>query len=90
MDALADTHAPINGSPIGRRIGPGRLADQVSRHARNFFGPFGGALQYFLAVLIEILNPLFDELVVPQLFGDDDVGHRLKDSHVGAGGLAQP
>jgi hypothetical protein len=84
LHARARAVYPVSGYETGRPlcVEPG-CSDNVScRDAAQLFGPLWSELCDMLRELVEAIAPLLSEILVVELFGDEDVRHRQRDRSI--------
>ena len=87
---LVERKAPLDGRAVARSEQAGRPDDVFHRDLADLGGAFRGPLLHMLGNDVEAGGPLFHELVVVQVFVDDDVQPGAGQRRVGAGTDGQP
>ena len=87
---LGDAQRPVQGRLVGGGVHAGHLADVLGRDARYLLGVLGRVAGDLLLVRLEALRGPLDELLVVEVFLDDDVAHRVGQADVGADVEAEP
>ena len=86
---LVGRKSPLDGAGLGGGVHACRGADLVGRHAADLGGLFGRHGGAPLGQLVEAVAPVLDEVVVVEVFLDDDVDHGHAQRRVGAGAQLQ-
>ena len=87
---LGDAERPVQRSLIRRGVHAGHLADVLGRDARDLLGVLRRVAGDLLPVRLEVFRGPLDELLVVEVFLDDDVAHRVSQADVGADVEAEP
>ena len=86
---LVDAQAPGDLRRLRLCVGARRLADEVGIHARDLGSLLHRHGSHALGELFEAVAPFLDEIVVVEVFGNDDVEHGHGQRRVGARTQAQ-
>ena len=81
---LIDAQAPGDLRRLRLGVGARRLADEVGVHARDLGSLLHRHGRHALGELFEAVAPFLDEIVVVEVFGNDDVEHGHGQRRVGA------
>ena len=86
---LVGREAPLDGAGLGGGVHARRGADLVGRNAADLGGLLGRHGGAPLGQLVEAVAPVLHEVVVVEVFLDDDVDHGHAERRVGAGAQLQ-